>query len=120
MASTSLLIRVLAVSRADRSHSMFITQLLGAWLYFYNQEWYYAWMAVTKQHFALLIVTMQQWWAPIKVRLSWDSSMRGQFRKTEDGRLETDFPERIVLIANHQVCLYWWPRSNFSGMNHFC
>ena len=83
--------------------SIHLSQLLGAGLYFYDKEWYYAFMALTKQHFAILITTMQQWWAPIMVRVSWDKSVRGQIRQTEDGRLETDFPERLILIANHQV-----------------
>lgn len=64
-------------------------------------------MAVTKQHFSLLIITMQQWWMPIKVRISWDKDLRGQIRQTKEGRLETDFPERMVLIANHQIYTDW-------------
>ncbi|KAF2095096.1 acyltransferase-domain-containing protein [Rhizodiscina lignyota] len=92
--------------------SIHLSQILGSWLYFYDQEWYYAFMALTKQHFGILVVTMQQWWSPIKMRVSWDKSVRGQIRQTEDGRLETDFPERMVLIANHQIYsdwLYlWW------------
>jgi lysocardiolipin and lysophospholipid acyltransferase len=87
-----------------KSHSIHLTQFFGAWLYFYERNWYYSWMAVTKQHFGLLIVTMQQWWMPTNVRVSWDRDLNGQLRQTESGRLETDFPERMVLIANHQVC----------------
>ena len=79
------------------------TQVIGAPLYFYDKEWYYAWMALTKQHCTLLLVTMQQWWTPTTVRVSWDKSVRGQLRQTDDGRLECDFPERLVLIANHEV-----------------
>ena len=41
--------------------SMNFTQFVGAPMYFYDKEWYYTWMAVTKQHFTLLLVTMQQW-----------------------------------------------------------
>jgi lysocardiolipin and lysophospholipid acyltransferase len=84
---------------------MHATQFIGAPIYFYNKEWYYAWMALTKQHFALLVVTMQQWWSPTTVRVSWDGSLRGQLTQDEDGRLECDFPERMVLIANHEVCI---------------
>ncbi|KAF2086806.1 acyltransferase-domain-containing protein [Saccharata proteae CBS 121410] len=84
-----------------------ISQFIGAPLYFLNRDWYYAWMALTKQHFGLLITTMTQWWSPTVVRISGDESMRGQLRKTEDGRLETDFPERIILIANHQIYTDW-------------
>ncbi len=60
-------------------------------------------MALTKQHFGLLVTTTTEWWSPTVVRVSGDKSVRGQLRRTEDGRLETYFPERLVLIANHQV-----------------
>lgn len=88
---------------ADALCSMFIAQLLGTPLYLFQQDWYYAWMAFTKQHFGLLITTMTQWWSPTLVRISGDETVRGQLRKTADGRLECDFPERLILIANHQV-----------------
>jgi hypothetical protein len=87
------------------SSSLHVTQWIGAPLYFYDKDWYYSWMAMTKQHFGLLLVTMQQAWSPTKVRVSGDKSMRGQFHETADGRLKCDFPERIVLIANHMVRL---------------
>lgn len=83
--------------------SIFITQLIGAPLYFYEKDLFYAWMAMTKQHFGLVLTTMTQWWAPTTVRISGDESVRGQLRQTEDGRFECDFPERMVLVSNHQV-----------------
>jgi hypothetical protein len=39
------------------------------------------------------------------VRLSGDASVAGQLRKTPDGRVECHFPDRMVMIANHQVRL---------------
>jgi len=63
-------------------------------------------MAMTKQHFGIVVTTMTYWWAPVKMRISGDASVRGQMRKTADGRIETDFPERLVLISNHQVVPY--------------
>ncbi|KAF2811076.1 acyltransferase-domain-containing protein [Mytilinidion resinicola] len=84
-----------------------VSQLLGAPLYFYDRDLYYAWMAMTKQHFGLVITTMTQWWSPTTVRISGDKSVRGQLRQTADGRIECDFPERIVLIANHQIYTDW-------------
>ncbi|KAJ9642984.1 hypothetical protein H2199_004506 [Coniosporium tulheliwenetii] len=83
------------------------SQLLGTPLYLFQQDWYYAWMAFTKQHFGLLITTMTQWWSPTLVRISGDETVRGQLRKTADGRLECDFPERLILIANHQIYTDW-------------
>ncbi|KAJ4379075.1 hypothetical protein N0V86_005116 [Didymella sp. IMI 355093] len=86
---------------------IFVTQALGAPLYYYSKDLFYAWMAMTKQHFAIVITTMTYWWAPVKMRISGDASVRGQMRKTPDGRIETDFPERLVLISNHQIYTDW-------------
>jgi hypothetical protein len=88
------------VSRA----SIHITQFLGVPLYWVNRELYYSYMALTKQSFGLVVTTMTHWWSPTTIRISGDSSVEGQIRKTADGRVEFAFPERLVLIANHQVC----------------
>ncbi|KAI9764273.1 MAG: hypothetical protein M1840_008564 [Geoglossum simile] len=92
--------------------SIHATQLLGSPLYFINKDYYYSYMSLTKQSFGIMITVMTQWWSPTVVRVSGDKSVRGQLRQTEDGRLECNFPERIVLIANHQLYsdwLYlWW------------
>ncbi len=88
------------------------TQLLGSPLYLFNKDFYYAYMALTKQSFGLFIITITQWFSPTMVRVSGDRSVRRQMRQTEDGRLEMAFPERLVMIANHQLYsdwLYlWW------------
>ncbi|KAL5119104.1 hypothetical protein ACEQ8H_003028 [Pleosporales sp. CAS-2024a] len=84
-----------------------LTQLVGAPLYWYSKDLFYAWMAMTKQHFGIVSTSMTYWWAPVKMRVSGDESVRGQFRKTADGRLECDFPERMVLISNHQIYTDW-------------
>ncbi|KAI9779146.1 MAG: hypothetical protein M1839_007681 [Geoglossum umbratile] len=92
--------------------SIHATQLLGSPLYFINKDYYYAYMSLSKQSFGIMITVMTQWWSPTVVRVSGDKTVRGQLRQTGDGRLECDFPERIVLIANHQLYsdwLYlWW------------
>lgn len=84
-----------------------VTQIVGSPLYFINRDYYYAYMALTKQTFGILITTITQWFSPTVIRVSWDESVRGQLRKTSDGRLETRFPERIVLLANHQIYTDW-------------
>lgn len=83
------------------------TQLLGVPLYWINRDYYYAYMALTKQSFGILITTITQWFSPTLIRVSWDESVRGQLRKTPNGGLKTNFPERIVLLANHQVYTDW-------------
>ncbi|RDL39341.1 Acyltransferase [Venustampulla echinocandica] len=89
------------------SCSICATQFLGVPLYWINKDLYYAYMALTKQSFGITVTTVTQWWSPTLVRISGDSSMAGQLHKTADGRVECDFPDRIVLIANHQLYTDW-------------
>ncbi|EPS39622.1 hypothetical protein H072_6578 [Dactylellina haptotyla CBS 200.50] len=97
---------------AAGSIAIVATQFIGAPLYFYNRDWFYAYIALTKQSFGILVTTGTQWWTPTVIRVSGDRSIRGQIRITKDGLLECDFPERMVFIANHQLYsdwLYiWW------------
>lgn len=92
--------------------NMAVVQYCGVPLYFINRDYYYAYMALSKQSFGLLITTITQWFSPTVVRISGDKSVRGQLSRTQDGFLQTDFPERLVMIANHQLYsdwLYlWW------------
>lgn len=78
-------------------------QLVGSGTYLFNKPVYYAYMARTKQHFGVLVTTITQWWSPTVVRVTGDKSVRHQLKRTSDGRLECEFPERMILIANHQV-----------------
>lgn len=84
-----------------------VSQLIGAPLYFFNKDYYYAWMAMTKQNFGVLSTIMNQFWAPVTFRISGDKTVRGQIRIAKNGMLECDFPERLVLIANHQIYTDW-------------
>lgn len=84
-----------------------ITQWFGAPLYFFNKDYYYAYMAVTKQSFGLLATTITQWFSPTVIRISGHESVRGQLRQTKNGLLETDFPERLIMISNHQLYTDW-------------
>lgn len=83
--------------------SIHITQLVGAPLYFVNREWYYAYMAMTKHSFAITTTVMTYIWGPTIIRISGDESVAGEIVPTADGGVEFRFPERLVLIANHQV-----------------
>ncbi|KAH6622437.1 acyltransferase-domain-containing protein [Boeremia exigua] len=87
--------------------AIFTTQALGLPLYFYSPALFTAWMALTKQHFGVVITTMTYWWAPVTMRVSGDASVRGQLRRTPSGALRCDFPARLVLVANHQIYTDW-------------
>lgn len=76
---------------------------MGAPLYLINRQLFYDYMAITKQSFGLVITTMTYWWGPTTIRISGDESVAGQIKQLADGRVEFNFPERMVLIANHQV-----------------
>lgn len=84
-----------------------ITQWIGTPLYLWSKDHYYAWMALTKQSFALCLMALVKAFCPTTLWVSWDESMRGQLRKTKDGLLETSFPERIILMSNHQIYTDW-------------
>ncbi|KAI1767971.1 acyltransferase-domain-containing protein [Hypoxylon sp. FL1150] len=83
------------------------TQIIGSPLYYLSRELYYAYMSLTKASFGLLITTMTQWWAPTVIRISGDASVAGQLSLTPDGRVQCAFPERMVMIANHQIYTDW-------------
>lgn len=83
------------------------TQFLGTPLYLINRDYYYAYMALTKQSFGIFITSVTQWFSPTVVRVSGDRSVRGQLLQTKDGGLHTAFPERLIMIANHQIYTDW-------------
>lgn len=83
------------------------TQILGSPVYFIDKDLFYSYMAWTKMSFGIVITTVTAWFSPTKIRVSGDNTVRGQLVKTEDGRLRTKFPERLVLIANHQIYTDW-------------
>lgn len=93
-------------------HRIVMTQFIGVPLYWTNRDLYYAYMALTKQSFGIFVTTLTQWWAPTVVRISGDSSVAGQLGSTPDGLAQCRFPDRLVMIANHQLYsdwLYlWW------------
>lgn len=96
------------------------SQFLATPLYLIEKNWYDAWIAFTKQSFGLLTITLTQAWAPTIVRVSGGKSIRGQLLKTVDGDLLCDFPERLVLMANHQIYtdwLYMWWVAYANGMH---
>lgn len=83
------------------------SQFIGAPLKLVDPKFYHAYMAWTKESFAVLVTTMTQWWAPTLVRVSGDESMKGQLYQMEDGTLKCNFPHRLVLMANHQLYTDW-------------
>lgn len=114
--------RALALSTYFLSGALAInlSQFLGTPLYLVNQDWYNAWIAFTKQSFGLLTMTLTQAFAPTKVIVSGDASVRGQLQVSSDGNLVLNFPSRIIMMANHQIYtdwLYLWWIAYCNGMH---
>jgi len=61
-------------------------------------------MSITKQIFGLLINSVTQFFSPTLIRISGDETVANQLRIMPDGMFQSNFPERLILIANHQVC----------------
>ncbi|TEA20877.1 putative acyltransferase [Colletotrichum sidae] len=114
-----------AIYFASCTASIFISQVIGGWLYWVNRDIYYAYMALTKQSFAITTTAMTHLWGPTTIRMSGDASVAGQIQQAPNGMVEFKFPERLVLIANHQIYtdwlyLWWVAYANNPGMHgHF-
>ncbi|USW56022.1 Putative phospholipid/glycerol acyltransferase [Septoria linicola] len=83
------------------------SQFIGAPLKLIDAKFYEAYMAWTKESFAVLMTTITQWWAPTVVRVSGDDSMKGQLFQMDDGTLKCNFPHRLILMGNHQLYTDW-------------
>lgn len=83
------------------------SQFIGAPLKYVDTKFYDAYMAWTKESFAVLMTTITQWWAPTVVRVSGDESMKGQLFQMKDGTLKCNFPHRLIMMGNHQLYTDW-------------
>lgn len=74
-------------------------------------------MSMTKRLFAITTILMTQIWGPTTIRISGDESVAGEIRPTEGGGVQFNFPERLVMIANHQVRRR---ASNATALTEYC
>lgn len=79
------------------------TQYIGTPLYLINKDYYYRFMAFTKQCMTLLVLSMTQWWTTTTIHVSGDESVQDQIHRLPGGHLQCNFASRMVLISNHQV-----------------
>lgn len=83
------------------------SQIIGTPLKMIDCKLYNEYMAWTKESFALLVITITQYWSPTTIRVSGDDSMQDQLYQMPDGTLKCNFPHRLVLMANHQLYTDW-------------
>ena len=77
---------------------------------------YVRYISNTKKSFGITVTTITEWYprdlskdeadgrfAPTRIIISGDESLKDEIKGTPDGKVETHFAERIVFIANHLV-----------------
>lgn len=84
-----------------------VNQWLGAPLYWLNRQAFWAWIARSKQDFAVQVVGVCQWFAPTEVVFSADASCADEIAVGEDGLLTNTFAPRAIVISNHQIYADW-------------
>ncbi|KAF5121642.1 hypothetical protein DV113_000918 [Geotrichum candidum] len=82
-------------------------------LYYVSRNWYEAWTEYTKQLFGIVVIFITQYWTPLKVSITGNSSVAGLFSiNAKTGLLETHFDGRAIVISNHQLysdwIFLWW------------
>lgn len=99
-----------------------VTQYIGAPLYLINKDYFYRFMAFTKQCMTLLVLSITQWWTTTTVHVSADESVQDQIKRLADGRLQCNFASRMILISNHQLyndwIYLWWTAYANRPFNH--
>ncbi|KAF2109747.1 acyltransferase-domain-containing protein [Lophiotrema nucula] len=100
-----------------------VLQWLGSPLYCINRRWFHEWQVKAKEMCALLLFALNQWASSCTVKVSGDASVRHQIRSAPEGQIILDFPDRLVLIANHQIytdwIFLWWSAYIAKHHGHF-
>lgn len=78
-----------------------------------SKDLYEAWTEYTKQLFGIVVIFITQYWTPLKVKITGNSTVAGLFGiNPKTGLLETRFEDRAIVISNHQLysdwIFLWW------------
>jgi 1-acyl-sn-glycerol-3-phosphate acyltransferase len=94
------------------SSTILLAQLIGRPLFFIEKDYYDSYIAWTKELLVVGRIAMTNFWCSVPIRVSSDESVEGELQLTGDGKLRTNFAERMILMANHQSSLdgsyVWW------------
>jgi len=84
-----------------------LTQLILSPLWLFDRELFRSWIVHTKEAFGIVATTITEYWAPTPVRVTAEGALVKDLQLGEDGLLQGKFPDRLVLIANHQLYTDW-------------
>ncbi|KAG8903315.1 hypothetical protein FRB99_003447 [Tulasnella sp. 403] len=85
------------------------TQFLCLPLLLVSRDLYRGCINYTKKSFGTLLVLMCEWFAPTKFVITTEGIDESTFVRDRDGRvISMKFPDKLVMMANHQAYLDWW------------
>lgn len=87
--------------------SIVVTQWLGYPLKYQAPMAWVIWVEYTKQQFIVVMLLIVQALTSTQMRVSGDETMKGVFSVDGNGYLTSDFEERAIVIANHQLYTDW-------------
>ncbi|KAG9295389.1 hypothetical protein G9A89_013418 [Geosiphon pyriformis] len=93
---------------AGQSVVINFSQFLGLLLWPFSKAYYQYYILQTQKSFGVLLMAINQFFAPSNFVITTDDSAKDVIKQTWNGaKVELNIPERIVLIANHQIYADW-------------
>ncbi|CAG8502669.1 8897_t:CDS:2 [Rhizophagus irregularis] len=94
---------VFVVFFAGQSAALNFSQFLSLLLWPFSHSYYQSYIKHTQRCFGILLVAINQFFAPSNFVITVDKSAKGVLKQSWNGaKVELDMPERLILIANHQ------------------
>ncbi|CAJ0647930.1 9792_t:CDS:2 [Entrophospora sp. SA101] len=98
---------VFCVFYAGQSVVLNFSQFLGLLLWPLPNDFFKNYIIHTQRCFGILLVSINQFFAPSNFIVTTDKSAKDIIKITRNNSVKLELPERIILIANHQIYADW-------------